>query len=453
MSETHRPGRLRGHGLFRHQVEFIEQALSLGPGARVILADSVGLGKTTSLCALVAELDRETDRPARVLVVASMSLGRQWVARLSDDFGIEATIMDGQRMRSLEATASPDQNLWLEAAKLVASPQFLMRDERYRAVLAAQWDLVVIEDVAIPGTGPEERAMVTELWRCDRIARVVVSVASAGKIGSIKPPPDAIFARSVSDLRDWDGRLLSQRSQIVESVVVPLTTEESELFNAVRLLPHSDSSADSVTMLRNRAASSLMALEQTLRRLLVGQTPRDLATSRIPAALDVGSDVEPDSQPLVAKRITNEEMNHLLGLLENVPRDSKMAALVAIVADAERHPGPCIIFTDYRDTADYIVDQLQLAEVARSIDSVVADSPPHETVGAVRRTMEQNGVLVATTAACKGFEFGNAALVVHYDAPRSPAGMTIRMSRVDRLTSPPGTVNVVSLTDGVFAGP
>jgi ERCC4-related helicase len=140
-------------------------------------------------------------------------------------------------------------------------------------------------------------------------------------------------------------------------------------------------------------------------------------------------------------------------LLENVPRDSKMAALVAIVADAERHPGPCIVFTDYRDTADYIVDQLQMAEVARSIDSVVADRPPHETVDAVRRTMEENGVLVATTAACKGFDFGSAALVVHYDAPRSPAGMIIRMSRVDRLTSPPGTVKIVSLTNEVFAGP
>lgn len=451
MNEMRRSNRLRGLGMLPHQVQFIEQTLSLGPGARVVLADSVGLGKTTSLCALVAELDRDSNRPARVLVVASMALGLQWIARLSDDFGIDAIIMDSQRMRSLEATARPDQNLWLEAAKIVASPQFLMRDKRYRAVLAASWDLVVIEDVSVPAAEPQESPLFMDLWRCDHIDRVVVSVASADISGSIEPPPDTTFARNVTDLRDWDGRLLFQRTQLVESVVVSLTTEEADLFHAVRALPQRDTSADSVTMLRNRAASSLMALEQTLRRLLVGQLPRDAATS--PDVLNVGTDVEPDSQPFVAKRITDQEMSQLLRLLENVPRDSKMAALVALVAGAERHSGPCIIFTDYRDTADYIVDQLQLAEVGRPVDSVVANRPPHETADAVRRTMEQNGALVATTAACKGFEFGSAALVVHYDVPLSPAGMTIRMSRVNRLTSPPGTVKVVSLTDEVFAAP
>lgn len=87
-----------------------------------------------------------------------------------------------------------------------------------------------------------------------------------------------------------------------------------------------------------------------------------------------------------------------------------MGALLELVGGADRHPGPCIISTGYRDTADYIVDQLQLAELGGAVDSIVADRSPRENEEVVRRISSENGTLVATTAACQGFEFGRAGL-------------------------------------------
>ena len=85
-------------GLWQHQKHFVKLAFDAhrGPhGARFVLADEVGLGKTLQLAMAAQLMALAGERP--VLVLAPRSLVRQWQDEIYTLLGLPSAICDGRR--------------------------------------------------------------------------------------------------------------------------------------------------------------------------------------------------------------------------------------------------------------------------------------------------------------------------------------------------------------------
>jgi superfamily II DNA or RNA helicase len=136
--------------------------------------------------------------------------------------------------------------------------------------------------------------------------------------------------------------------------------------------------------------------------------------------------------------------------------DPKLDALVSLLADAEH--SKTIVFTESRATARHLQRRLQhtfrlatlsgergwlgatpatRSEVLRVFAPAAQGAPPAPpTVRA--------DVLVATDLLSEGLNLQDAARVVHYDLPWSPARLAQRVGRIDRLGSPHAVVETVA---------
>lgn len=85
-------------GLWEHQKYFIEQAYTAhrrAGGARFVLADMVGLGKTVQLAVAGLLMNLHSDAP--VLIIAPRTLLEQWCNELRDLLDIPSAYWDGKR--------------------------------------------------------------------------------------------------------------------------------------------------------------------------------------------------------------------------------------------------------------------------------------------------------------------------------------------------------------------
>jgi len=92
-----------GFGLWEHQKYFVKRAFEAHKtsfGARYVLADMVGLGKTIQL-ALAAQLMALHDE-GRVLILAPKTLLAQWQDELENMLGIPSAVWDSQKKRWID---------------------------------------------------------------------------------------------------------------------------------------------------------------------------------------------------------------------------------------------------------------------------------------------------------------------------------------------------------------
>ncbi|MCI0534851.1 MAG: RNA polymerase-associated protein RapA [Verrucomicrobiales bacterium] len=194
---------------------------------RVLLADEVGLGKTIEACLIVHRLI-QTGRAQRVLVLVPESLIHQWFVELLRRFNLWFHIFDEERCQALE-TADPDVNPFLDD-QLVLSSFHLFRGNERRAqqVVAAEWDILVVDEAhhlgwSVASASPEYQ-LVEALGRA--VPGLLLLTATPGQLGMASHfarlrllDPDryydlAEFIREAEHYRDVAGmaeKLLSRK--------------------------------------------------------------------------------------------------------------------------------------------------------------------------------------------------------------------------------------------------
>lgn len=133
---------------------------------RVLLSDEVGLGKTIEACLILQRL-LVTGRASRALVLVPEALMHQWFVELLRRFNLWFTLFDEQRCVDCEA-AEPEKNPFLSAQLGLAATTYLANNEkRAEQVVAAGWDLVIVDEAHHLGWTPEaaspEYALVEKL--------------------------------------------------------------------------------------------------------------------------------------------------------------------------------------------------------------------------------------------------------------------------------------------------
>lgn len=129
--------------LLPHQF-YIASQVANRHAPRVLLADEVGLGKTIE-AGLIILHQLITGRAQRVLVTVPDSLLYQWLVEMLRRFNLRFTVLD--EMRCITMDMSGIDNPFENAQLILCSQSFLSENpERHAQAMAAQWDLMVVDE-------------------------------------------------------------------------------------------------------------------------------------------------------------------------------------------------------------------------------------------------------------------------------------------------------------------
>jgi len=131
-------------GLIPHQLR-VAEAVSQRRPPRALLADEVGLGKTIE-AGLIVSRQLASGRATRVLVLAPEALVYQWFVELKRRFNLGFAIYDEERAESIELEGG-SRNPFSDDQLVLTDPAFLLESpKRAEQVIAAGWDLMVVDE-------------------------------------------------------------------------------------------------------------------------------------------------------------------------------------------------------------------------------------------------------------------------------------------------------------------
>jgi superfamily II DNA or RNA helicase len=289
--------------------------------------------------------------------------------------------------------------------------------------------------------------------------------------------PDCPWAlrRLKEDLRDLDGkRLFPDRHAI--TVAFSLNSEEFTLYKAVtayinEFMPQQSgqrrsSAALARTVLQRRLASSACAIHESLKRRLQkqenllkeleGLSPRDRAKrltalqGRLPDAEQEEDDLDDEARDQLLDEYTaaleldqlGREIVELKVIAEQARRvresagDSKLAALKKCLGEAQFAElkdgrGKLLIFTEHRDTLNYLKENL--AKWNYTTCEIHGGMNPHERKHAQELFRTSSQICTATEAAGEGINLQFCHLMINYDMPWNPTRLEQRLGRIHRI--------------------
>ena len=156
---------------------------------------------------------------------------------------------------------------------------------------------------------------------------------------------------------------------------------------------------------------------------------------------------------LEAERIKVDSLLDKARSLFDSREESKFEKLREVLEEPEYSGEKFIIFTEHRDTADFLVHRLEGLGFTGQIATIHGGMPYQERerqVDFFRRPAAEQGAryLVATDAAGEGINLQFCWLMVNYDIPWNPARLEQRMGRIHRYGQTHDPVVVVNLVAG-----
>ena len=156
---------------------------------------------------------------------------------------------------------------------------------------------------------------------------------------------------------------------------------------------------------------------------------------------------------LEIERRTVEALLNKTRDLFNTSEESKFEKLREVLSDPQYLDEKLIIFTEHRDTAEFLVRRLEGLGFTGQVALIHGGLPYQERERQVeffRRSAAEGGAnyLVATDAAGEGINLQFCWLMVNYDIPWNPARLEQRMGRIHRYGQQRDPVVIVNLVAG-----
>ena len=438
--------------ILRHQLEPLLALLS--GHRRVLIADEVGLGKTIQAGLILAEL-RQRTAAFRAMVVAPASLRDQWMAELSERFGLQVHVADRAGIDHVGRLSPFGENAWQRAGIWLVSPDYLKQQHVLRGLPATAWDLVVIDEAHEACGASDRHDACDDVAQCSR--RLVLLTATPhngdearysrllnmGKLPGLGEEM-LVFRRTRADLA------LSVRRR-VRWKTVTLSTGESRLLDALRGYERAvlDAGSDTpqvgrlllLSVFRKRALSTTAALAASLARRLawvsgVAPEPSDeWLQPRLefePPADELGLE---DQRALSADSglpASHEVawLRRLRSLADDVEQsESKLRHLAGLLT---RSSEPVVIFTEFRDSLEVIARRLR---PLRLVAVLHGSQSMRERRRELQRFLSgEASTLIATDVAGQGLNLqARCRWVISLELPWNPARLEQRAGRVDRI--------------------
>lgn len=113
------------------------------PFPRLLIADDVGLGKTTEAAIILAELTRRR-RADRTIIICPQHLCEKWQSELFERFGLVFEIFDRGTRERLASRGI--RNPWEIMESIIVSRDFVKRWENLKPLKEINWDMVIIDE-------------------------------------------------------------------------------------------------------------------------------------------------------------------------------------------------------------------------------------------------------------------------------------------------------------------
>jgi SNF2 family DNA or RNA helicase len=470
-----------------HQLSTLERALAMDR-VRLAICDEVGLGKTITAGAIFSEM-KARERLRRVVVVAPRGVQLQWIAEMAERFG-EEFVRVGPEGLPVDSGVDPwrvfDQVVCsLDAVKPLRrrsgwSPEQVEAHNaaRFRALLDAGWDMVIIDEAHHVAGSSEDVArhqLAVELTGVATHVLLLSATPHSGKSDGFRrflgllddrflhgqPVARSTVAPYVvrTEKRqavDNAGRVLFQPRE-TSLRVAPYTDREMEreLYEAVTEYVRSGwnaakrqgrNSAAFLVLLMQRLVSSstaaiLAALEKRSAALGEGGNQLALFVDRGEEWAELTGEEQYEMLVNARGPAWATERAELTGLLRIAREaaaggaDAKVRAFFDLLGElrrSERDPNvKVLVFTEFVQTQDMLLALLEQA----GVPAVMING----SMGLAERALAQEAfrdhaqILVSTDAGGEGINLQFAHVVVNWDLPWSPSRLEQRIGRVDRI--------------------
>jgi len=476
-----------------HQWEAIARLCVRNP-IRVLIGDEIGLGKTITALVIAKYLE-VLDRVKRILIVVPRVLVEQWRKEL-----IRMGIPESQIWQLESDTIEFIKLRNFPEGYYIVSMDLLKREERITEVIDVPWDLVIIDEVhkfgykterfwrigkmmveaktdrnvvflsATPHRGDPRDYIsrlqlldpyLTESWKeLDRrqfyeathgtllFRRTKEDINKIYEEKEVFPP--AKFYAGVIKAREDEAEFIERLVNFLRSKLVEFVYEKGLI--SERIIPLL------TVLIFKRATSSPYAAMTTLERLLLRRVAPELTNELVDdveSFLDVGYEdyeyeKDPDevfnefldaTSPLLSEG-DRREIEELRDMVKSIMEkgDSKLNALITLLEDVMgKGDSKVIIFTEYKDTLDYIIKNLkkQHPEWSGSILRLSSEETRDKKLfRKIRNAFEKNPkarILIATDVVAEGVNLQVAHILINYEVPWSLVKLEQRIGRVWRL--------------------
>jgi superfamily II DNA or RNA helicase len=454
---------------YAHQTNAVYGAMLPQPRLRFLLADEPGTGKTIMAGLYLREMQR-LGFVRRALVVVPAHLVSKWQADFERFFGGGLKRIRASTVQ--EGALGVAHDLWIVSLDLAAVNPAVQ--EAIRPDLAG-WDVIVIDEAhRLTPTAPAYYRLGELLCRHTPRALLMTATPHRGKewlfralmhlvdpevfppaesgdsSNRLKPGPVHFLRRMKEDLRDYDGATRLFKGRRAHNFPVSLNSTEAAYYSQALDLVDRYFQPEAVPLAKmvygKRAASSLYALAETLRRR------QSLMGSAVPAAAAMSGDPDFEDQSaqeearvvVEQSRSAKAEKQEIKALLTQL--DALLARAELPVSKWPRLEAEClranginagsreqaVIFTEYADTADWLVRRFRAA--GYSVERYSGRDASHER-DTVRARFERRDfqILVSTDAGNEGIDLQTAHVLVNWDIPWSLVRLEQRMGRIHRI--------------------
>jgi len=451
---------------------------------RYLIADDVGLGKTIEAGLIFKEL-LARGRADRVLFIVPAHLQKKWERDMDRFFDIDLTLADRTWVEAERRKKGEKANIWAEGdKKLLTSMAFLRQDEFQEDLNEAFWDLVIVDEVhkaSKKRDTPSKTARTVETVSHQSDSLLLLSATPHnGKEQSLKSlinyidpflvAPDESLSNDVVDdvmirrgketVYDEDGKRVFPERE-VKTVPVNMSSAEKEFYDKVtayvqEVYNRSEKLNEpavgfAMALMQKRLVSSIGAIRETLKRRLKDLS--DIGEARISSEAEAyieGEDLEEEDKEYAEReleRLTTsddkeleEELKTLRTLVkkaEELPIDSKATQVKRFINDLlEREEREkLLIFTEYRDTLDYLLDEVFDDEEWCEDILVIHGGVDREKRQEVEDEFNygQSRILLATDAASEGIDLQHSChIMLNYELPWNPNKLEQRIGRLHR---------------------
>ncbi|MFO1153058.1 MAG: helicase-related protein [Rhodospirillales bacterium] len=480
-----------------HQLYALQRAMS-GDRVRYLLADEVGLGKTIEAGLILREL-KIRGLARRILVVAPAGLVLQWQSEIKTHFGETFRLMLPGAWSALRDAGGVDEaeNLWrlhdqvicpLDSVKPMDARRGWSREqlarynrERFEDLVAAGWDLIIIDEAHRLGGSSEQVARfklgealaeaapyllllsaTPHQGKSDAFRRLIGFLDADALPGDEEISRDAVTPLVIRTEKrhaiDADGQPLFKPrfTQLVPIDWVAAHGEQRALYEAVteyvrdgynRALKEKQTAVGFLMILMQRLVTSStaairMALERRLEVLQLpsGQLslfPEDIAEdwTSLDAQDQLDTILKTRLKGLKDERAEVELLLSAARRCEARGPDVKAEALLTHVEHLKREEEDpalkVLVFTEFVPTQTMLSEFL--GQRGFAVVCLNGSMDLDERRQAQRTFAGDGQVLISTDAGGEGLNLQFCHVVVNYDLPWNPMKLEQRIGRVDRI--------------------
>ena len=423
------------------------------PRQRILIADTVGLGKTLEAGILMSELIAR-GKGKRILVVTVKSMMTQFQKEMWNRFTIPLVRLDSNRIQKIRASLPSNYNPFFYYDKTIVSIDTLKRDVEYRTHLEkAYWDIIVIDEaqnVAERGDHQAQRSRLAKLLanRSDTMimlsatphdgrAKSFASLMNMLDPTAIADPenytPEDIkglcIRRFKNDVKDQVNGSFLERQVTLEHCHASAQEEHAfDLLAEMQLEMDAGKAKKTGRLFKTNLEKSLFSspagccksIEARLKKLYKKYTVDDISDIRLLEELHTA-----------LGQVTPENFTRYQKLLELLRSDS--------YGWNPKDPGDrVVIFTERIETMNYLAEHLRTdlglkSSAIQEISGGMSDAEQQRIVEDFGRTESPIRILVASDVASEGLNLHYLShRLIHFDIPWSLMVFQQRNGRIDR---------------------